>query len=60
MTTALDDIDWLTRSENRVQAPDLLAEQPRTRAELLEAVDVSRVTFNRMREALEEKGWIYC
>jgi predicted transcriptional regulator len=58
MTTAQDDIDWLTRSENRVQALELLVERSYDRSELLEAVDVSRVTFNRMFEALDERGWI--
>jgi predicted transcriptional regulator len=36
----------------------LLGERPYDRSELLEAVDISRVTFNRMLEAIEEKGWI--
>ena len=58
MTTAQDDIDWLTRSENRIQVLELLVERPYDRSELLEAVDVSRVTFNRMLEALDERGWI--
>ena len=58
MTTAQDDIDWLTRSENRVQALELLNERSYDRSELLEAVDVSRVTFNRMLEGLDERGWI--
>ena len=56
MTTPLDDIDWVTRSENRVQALELLAEQSRSRSELLEEIDASRVTFNRQLEALEERS----
>ena len=58
MTTAQDDIDWLTRSENRIQVLELLVERLYDRSELLEAVDVSRVMFNRMLEALDERGWI--
>lgn len=58
MTAPLDDIDWVTWSENRVQALELLAEQSRSRSELLEEIDVSRVTFNRQLEALEERGWV--
>ena len=57
MTSLQDDIDWLTRSENRVRALELLGERSYDRPELLAAIDVSRVTFNRVLEALEEKGW---
>ena len=53
MTSLQDDIDWLTRSENRVRALELLGERSYDRPELLAAIDVSRVTFNRMLEALE-------
>ena len=56
MTAPLDDIDWVTWSENRVQALELLAEQSRSRSELLEEIDVSRVTFNRQLEAPEERS----
>ena len=55
-TAPLDDIDWVTWSENRVQALELLAEQSRSRSELLEEIDVSRVTFNRQLEAPEERS----
>ena len=56
MTAPLDDINWVTWSENRVQALELLAEQSRSRSELLEEIDISRVTFSRQLEALEERG----
>ena len=56
MIIPLNDIDWVTRSENRVQALELLAEQSRSRSELLEEIDISRVTFSRQLEALEERG----
>ena len=56
MTAPLDDINWVTWSENRVQALELLAEQSRSRSELLEEIDVSRVTFNRQLEAPEERS----
>ena len=56
MTAPLDDIDWVTWSENRVQALELLAEQSRSRSELLEEIDVSQVTFNRQLEAPEERS----
>lgn len=58
MSKTLDDINWLTRSENRVQVLDLLAEETYSRPDLLEAIDVSRVTINRMIKALEERSWI--
>ena len=58
MPAPLEDIGWLTRSANRVQLLELLANQPYTRPELTEEIGVTRVTVNRMIEAFEERGWI--
>jgi predicted transcriptional regulator len=58
MPAPLEDIGWLTRSANRVQLLELLADQPYTRPELTEEIGVTRVTVNRMIEAFEERGWI--
>jgi predicted transcriptional regulator len=58
MRTPLEDIDWLTRSANRVELLELLADRPHTRSELQKALGVTRVTVNRTSEAFEERGWI--
>ena len=58
MSGPLGDLDWLTRSENRVTVLELLAAEPREYAELQDAIGVSRVTMNRMLDDLEEHGWL--
>ena len=58
MRTPLEDIDWLTRSANRVELLELLADQPHSRSDLQEAVGVTRVTMNRMIKDFEERGWV--
>lgn len=40
MKTPLDDIDWLTRSANRVRLLELLAERSHTRTELVEILGI--------------------
>ena len=58
MTTPLDAVDWLTRSEHRVEVLEALAEGQRSRSELQELTGVSRVTSNRMLAELEDRDWI--
>ena len=58
MTTPLDAVDWLTRSEHRVEVLKALAEGQRSRSELQESTGVSRVTSNRMLAELEDRNWI--
>jgi predicted transcriptional regulator len=58
MATPLDAVDWLTRSENRVEVLELLTEERHERSELQELTGVSRVTSNRMLAELEDRSWI--
>ena len=58
MTTPLDAVDWLTRSEHRVEVLEALTEGQRLRSELQELTGVSRVTSNRMLAELEDRNWI--
>ena len=58
MTTALDDIDFLTRSEHRVTVLEALVGEPHEYAELKDLTGVSRVTLNRLLAQFEEKKWI--
>lgn len=58
MDSAFDDIAFLARSPNRVDALDSLASSPRTRRELGEAMDASRVTVSRAISDLADRRWI--
>lgn len=54
----LEAIEFLARSPHRIEVLDALADSPRTRHELKERADVSRVTISRLLEDLDERGWI--
>lgn len=58
MSSSIEDIEFLARSSHRVEVLDALADAPRTRHELKERADVSRITIRRLLEDLEERGWI--
>lgn len=58
MASTLEDIEFIARSPHRVEVLDALADAPRTRHELKERADVSRITIRRLLEDLEERGWI--
>jgi predicted transcriptional regulator len=58
MTTALDNVDFLTRSEHRVTVLEALADEPHQYTELKDLTGVSRVTLNRLLAQFEEKRWI--
>lgn len=58
MNAALDDVAFLANSQNRVAVLETLADGPHHRDELLEAVDVSRVTLGRILGDLETRRWI--
>lgn len=54
----LDDIAFLSRSNHRIAVLTELAEGPRTRRKLREAVGVSRPTLGRVLAGFEERSWI--
>lgn len=58
MNSVLDDITFLGNSENRLDIFTELLDAPRRRDELLEQLDASRVTINRILRDLEARGWI--
>jgi len=58
MNTAIEDIAFLANSENRVAVLKTLVEAPRTRHELRDEVDASRVTIARILRELEARNWI--
>ncbi|MFP4591094.1 MAG: hypothetical protein ACLFM8_06505, partial [Halobacteriales archaeon] len=58
MTKAFDDLQFLMGSENRLAVLSATAEEPMTRADLVEAVDSSGVTVGRILDDLLERRWI--
>jgi predicted transcriptional regulator len=57
MDPAFDDIAFLARSANRVEALELLTDSPHTRRELRATMDASRVTVGRIVADLTERRW---
>lgn len=55
---ALDDIEFLVRSPNRVAVLEALTAGPRDRRDLREKIDVSQSTIKRVVSNLVERGWI--
>lgn len=54
---ALEDIAYLSRSDNRVLVLNALSEGPHTRRELEEVTEVSRATLGRIVNEFEERNW---
>lgn len=55
---ACEDIEFLVSSWNRLDVLEAIASEPRTRADLMDFTDVSRVTLSRILADLEDSGWI--
>jgi DNA-binding transcriptional ArsR family regulator len=58
MPSPLDDVAFLSRSENRVAVMRALADGPHSRQELVETTDGSRVTVGRVLSDFEARGWV--
>lgn len=58
MSSTLEQIEFLARSPHRVEVLEALADAPRTRHELRDRADVSRITIRRMMEDFLDRGWI--
>lgn len=56
--TPLTDVDFLTRSQNRVELLRATAARTHDRDELESLLGISRVTLSRLLSDLEERGWI--
>jgi predicted transcriptional regulator len=54
----LDDLAFLSRSNNRIAVLRELAREDRTRRELRDATGVSRPTLGRVLAGFEERGWV--
>lgn len=58
MTDAVDDVEFLVRSGNRIAVLDALRDGPVTRAALQDDLDLDRVTLGRILTAFEERSWV--
>jgi predicted transcriptional regulator len=58
MTTPLEDMEFLARSEYRGRILQLLSEESQDRGDLSAATDASQATLGRRLEDLEERQWI--
>lgn len=58
MESALEEIEFLALSPNRVAALRLLTEDARTRRELVELTDASQPTLGRILHDFEERAWV--
>lgn len=58
MTQPLDEIEFLARSEHRVEVLDALAAQPHSRSDLRVLTGASSSTIGRMLCEFEERGWV--
>jgi predicted transcriptional regulator len=58
MESALEEIEFLALSPNRVETLRLLADAPHTRRELVEAIDASQPTLGRILADFEERSWV--
>lgn len=54
----LDDLAFLSRSNNRIAALRVLEREDLTRRELRDATGVSRPTLGRVLQGFEERGWV--
>ena len=55
---AWEDVEYLSRSPNRVMLLDTLTEAPYSRRDLAEVTGVSRTTLDRIVNELEARGWV--
>lgn len=58
MPDPIDEVEFLTRSENRIAILDTLREDSATRSSLQENLDLDRVTLGRILGEFEDRCWI--
>ena len=58
MERALEDIQFLANSANRVRVLDTLATEPETRRELQDSTGIPRSTTARVLDEAEDRGWV--
>jgi predicted transcriptional regulator len=60
MTTPVEDIEFLARSEHRVNALGALAAGPRRRDDLRAVIGASNATVGRLLNEFDKRTWIKC
>lgn len=58
MVSSRDAIEYLARSDHRLDVLNAIREAPRTRSEIRSMTDASRVTVGRIIADLEDRNWI--
>lgn len=58
MDSALEEVEFLARSPNRITVLDTLTEGPIERYDLEEITGVTRAKLGRILDDFEERGWI--
>jgi predicted transcriptional regulator len=58
MTSPLEDIDFLARSEHRVDALRRFREGPADRGDLTVATEASKATISRLLNEFEDRNWV--
>lgn len=58
MESSLETVEFLARSESRVEVLEALEDAPRTRDDLKGATEASRTTLSRMLSDFEDRGWV--
>lgn len=58
LESQIEPIEYLARSPSRLRVLRSIQEADRTRDELKEVTDISRVTLSRVLASFEERGWI--
>ena len=53
----LETVAYLSRTENRIEVLEALAEQPRSSRALRQVTGVSKATVNRILNEFEERTW---
>lgn len=57
-TDTLEDIAYLSRSENRITVLELLTARPHSPTELRDVTEIPKATLNRILNEFEERSWI--
>lgn len=58
MGTAIEDLDYLSRSPSRIRVLERISDSPRSRHDLKQHVEASRTTLSRILADFEEREWI--
>lgn len=58
MVEPFQEVNFLIRSESRVEVLSALADRPQTARELVDKIGISETTVNRTLDKLSQRGWV--